>query len=63
MFYGEYMCSGAGANSNARVAYVQKLNDTTVAPFLNLSYIEADQWLENYTTNLILHSPTHSLTY
>lgn len=56
------MCSGPGADLSTRVAYEQKLNDTIVAPFLNVSYIEADQWLESYTTNIIVHSPTPSLS-
>ncbi|KAK9681482.1 hypothetical protein RND81_10G006000 [Saponaria officinalis] len=44
VYYGEYMCTGAGANMSTRVSYEQRLNDTLVAPFLNVSYIDADQW-------------------
>ncbi|KAL2931253.1 putative pectinesterase 8 [Bienertia sinuspersici] len=44
--------------NNDQVAYEQKLNESQVATFLNPSYIEADQWLESYTTNLIVHSLT-----
>lgn len=46
IFYGEYNCSGPGANVNARVPYVQRLNDTQAFPFLNTSFIDGDQWLE-----------------
>ncbi|CAI0440059.1 unnamed protein product [Linum tenue] len=45
IFYGEYNCSGAGANLSLRAPYVQKLNDTLAAPFLDMSFIDADQWL------------------
>ncbi|CAL5419497.1 unnamed protein product [Camellia sinensis] len=46
VFYGEYMCGGAGANMTLRVPYAQRLNDTQVSPFLNASFIDADQWLQ-----------------
>ncbi|KAH9619919.1 hypothetical protein KSS87_005941 [Heliosperma pusillum] len=62
VFYGEYMCSGAGANMSSRVSYEQKLNDTLIAPFLNVSYIEADQWLDPFDTNLLQYSPPLSLS-
>ncbi|KAL9236587.1 hypothetical protein vseg_011237 [Gypsophila vaccaria] len=59
VFYGEYKCTGAGANLSTRVPYEQRLNDTMVAPFLNVSYIDADQWLDPFATNLL--SPSLSL--
>ncbi|XP_059664650.1 probable pectinesterase 8 [Cornus florida] len=49
IFYGEYMCSGAGANVTMRVPYLQRLNDTQASPFLNVSFIDADQWLQPYS--------------
>ncbi|PKA52238.1 putative pectinesterase 8 [Apostasia shenzhenica] len=45
VFYGEYKCSGAGANQTLRAPYVLKMNDTQAAPFLNASYVDGDQWL------------------
>ncbi|KAK9051699.1 hypothetical protein SSX86_014700 [Deinandra increscens subsp. villosa] len=45
IFYGEYMCTGGGANASMRVPYAQKLNDTQASLFLNASFINADQWL------------------
>ncbi|KAL8152955.1 hypothetical protein V2J09_010715 [Rumex salicifolius] len=60
IFYGEYMCTGAGANAANRVAYEQTLNDTQVAPFLSISFIEADQWLKPYNDSLV-PSPSLSL--
>ncbi|XP_057954755.1 probable pectinesterase 8 [Malania oleifera] len=50
IFYGEYMCRGPGANVTLRVPYAQQLNDTQASPFLNLSFIDADQWLQPYYT-------------
>ncbi|XP_030513194.2 probable pectinesterase 8 [Rhodamnia argentea] len=45
VYFGEYNCSGAGANMNLRAPYVQRLNDTQASPFLNISFIDGDQWL------------------
>ncbi|TKY62557.1 pectinesterase 8 [Spatholobus suberectus] len=46
IFYGEYNCSGPGANTNFRAPYVQKLSETQALAFLNTSFIDGDQWLE-----------------
>ncbi|KAJ1380328.1 Pectinesterase, catalytic [Sesbania bispinosa] len=46
IFYGEYNCSGPGANMALRAPYVQRLNDTQAFPFLNTSFIDGEQWLE-----------------
>jgi len=51
VFFGEYRCSGPGANSTLRVAYAQKLNDTQISPYLNTSYIDGDQWLQPFSMN------------
>ncbi|KAL3517128.1 hypothetical protein ACH5RR_024030 [Cinchona calisaya] len=48
VFYGEYNCTGSGANTTLRVPYAQKLNDTQAIPFLNISFIDGDQWLQPY---------------
>ncbi|KAL5712065.1 pectinesterase [Ranunculus cassubicifolius] len=48
IFYGEYRCTGGGANVTLRAPYVQILNDTQASPFLNTSYIDGDQWLLPY---------------
>ncbi|KAH6797188.1 Pectin lyase-like superfamily protein [Perilla frutescens var. hirtella] len=50
IFYGEYNCTGDGANTTSRASYVQRLNDTQALPFLNLSFIDADQWLQPFTS-------------
>ncbi|KAH0451133.1 hypothetical protein IEQ34_018432 [Dendrobium chrysotoxum] len=49
VFYGEYKCSGTGANQTLRAPYVLKLNDTQAASFLNSSYVDGDQWLQPYS--------------
>ncbi|KAL3728889.1 hypothetical protein ACJRO7_033469 [Eucalyptus globulus] len=41
----KYNCSRAGANKSLRTPYVQRLNDTQALPFLNISFIDRDQWL------------------
>ena len=46
IFYGEYNCSGPGAEVSKRAPYVQKLNDTQVAQFINMTFIDGDQWLQ-----------------
>ncbi|KAB2613370.1 pectinesterase 8 [Pyrus ussuriensis x Pyrus communis] len=47
IFYGEYNCSGAGANMSLRAPYVQKLNDTQASLFLNASFIDGGDWLQS----------------
>lgn len=46
IFYGEYNCSGPGADVSKRAPYVQKLNETQVAQFINTTFIDGDQWLQ-----------------
>ncbi|CAN4084249.1 unnamed protein product [Withania somnifera] len=50
IFYGEYNCSGAGSNMALRAPYAQRLNDTQALPFLNSSFIDADLWLQSFTS-------------
>jgi hypothetical protein len=54
VFYGEYNCSGSGANMTMRASYVQRLNDTQALPFLNVSFIEGDQWLQPYSLGHVI---------
>ncbi|EYU34153.1 hypothetical protein MIMGU_mgv1a018901mg, partial [Erythranthe guttata] len=53
IFYGEYNCTGDGANTTLRAPYAQRLNDTQASLFLNVSFIDADLWLQSYTSQLI----------
>ncbi|BFG25780.1 hypothetical protein CerSpe_120540 [Prunus speciosa] len=47
IFYGEYNCSGAGANMTMRAPFVQKLNDTQASTFWNVSFIDGGDWLQH----------------
>ncbi|XP_062191223.1 probable pectinesterase 8 [Phragmites australis] len=53
VFYGEYKCTGDGANLADRVPYAQKLSDEQVLPFLNTSFIDGDRWLKPYCDSII----------
>lgn len=44
------MCEGAGADMTLRVPYAQRLNETQASPFLNVSFIDGDLWLQPYTS-------------
>ncbi|KAK3129381.1 hypothetical protein QOZ80_6BG0478640 [Eleusine coracana subsp. coracana] len=44
-FFAEYDCTGPGAaNVTQRVPYARQLNQREAAPFMDLSYIDGDQW-------------------
>eukprot|EP00268_Persea_americana_P002346 TRINITY_DN10705_c0_g1_i11.p1 TRINITY_DN10705_c0_g1~~TRINITY_DN10705_c0_g1_i11.p1 ORF type:complete len:347 (-),score=23.10 TRINITY_DN10705_c0_g1_i11:195-1235(-) len=45
IFFGEYECQGPGANNSSRVGYYKGLNHTEAAPFMNISFIDGDDWL------------------
>ncbi|KAL6133492.1 hypothetical protein ACLB2K_065727 [Fragaria x ananassa] len=45
VFYGEYECTGPGANNTNRVSYSKQLNESEAAPFLDVSYIDGSKWL------------------
>ncbi|KAH7854922.1 hypothetical protein Vadar_019109 [Vaccinium darrowii] len=47
VFFGEYECTGPGANDTYRVAYRKKLNQSEAASYLDLSYIDGEEWLLN----------------
>ncbi|KAK1282052.1 putative pectinesterase 8 [Acorus calamus] len=48
IFYGEYKCSGPGSNTMMRASYVLMLNDTQASPFINVSYVDGDKWLQPF---------------
>ncbi|KAI3976614.1 hypothetical protein MKX01_008472 [Papaver californicum] len=48
IFYGEYKCTGEGANTTLRTSYAQNLNDTQASSFINMSFIDGDQWLQPF---------------
>ncbi|KAK5846445.1 pectinesterase PPME1-like [Gossypium arboreum] len=45
LFYGEYKCSGLGADSAARVPYSSQLTETVALRFLTLGFIDGSKWL------------------
>ncbi|KAF2325048.1 hypothetical protein GH714_022449 [Hevea brasiliensis] len=45
VFYGEYKCSGPGANFAGRVPWARILTDEEAQPFIGTSYVDGDTWL------------------
>ncbi|XP_022846240.1 probable pectinesterase 15 [Olea europaea var. sylvestris] len=45
VFFGEYECSGEGANYTYRVAYGKQLKQTEAAPYMDISFVDGQQWL------------------
>jgi pectinesterase len=44
VFFGEYGSAGPGASVDGRVAYARQLDQRQAAPFMDVSYIDGDQW-------------------
>ncbi|KAL4031808.1 hypothetical protein IC575_010099 [Cucumis melo] len=47
VLFGEYECFGDGANYSLRVPYSKQLNQIEAQPYLDVSYIDGNQWLTN----------------
>ncbi|KAK7269586.1 hypothetical protein RIF29_22318 [Crotalaria pallida] len=45
VYYGEYKCSGPGANLTGRVPWTRMLTDEEAKPFIGIQFIEGDTWL------------------
>ncbi|XP_061344490.1 probable pectinesterase 53 [Gastrolobium bilobum] len=45
VYYGEYKCSGPGANLTGRVPWARMLTDEDAKPFIGIHFIEGDTWL------------------
>jgi pectinesterase len=45
VYYGEYKCTGPGANLTGRVAWARVLTDEEARPFIGTYYVEGDSWL------------------
>ncbi|XP_061344488.1 probable pectinesterase 53 [Gastrolobium bilobum] len=45
VYYGEYKCSGPGANLTGRVPWARMLTDEEAKPFIGIHFIEGDTWL------------------
>ncbi|XP_038905816.1 putative pectinesterase 14 [Benincasa hispida] len=47
VLFGEYECFGDGANYSSRVPYSKQLNQVEAQPYLDVSYVDGNQWLIN----------------
>ncbi|XP_061352608.1 probable pectinesterase 15 [Gastrolobium bilobum] len=56
VFFGEYRCVGPGANYASRVSYGKQLRDYEAISYMNISYIDGNDWLVNYFQNYANHS-------
>ncbi|CAK9145251.1 unnamed protein product [Ilex paraguariensis] len=45
VYYGEYKCSGPGANLSGRVPWSRALSDEEAMPFMGTYYVDGDTWL------------------
>ncbi|KAH7428109.1 hypothetical protein KP509_10G076400 [Ceratopteris richardii] len=45
VYYGEYKCSGPGANLKGRVAWSRQLSDEEAQPFLDLNFVDGSEWI------------------
>ncbi|KAL5721027.1 pectinesterase [Ranunculus cassubicifolius] len=45
VFFGEYACTGPGSNYTYRAAYGKQLSHSQVSPFMDVSFIDGNQWL------------------
>ncbi|XP_024460132.2 probable pectinesterase 15 isoform X2 [Populus trichocarpa] len=50
-FFGEYECFGPGANFTFRASYGKQLTQYEAAPYMDISYIDGNQWL--YQQNIL----------
>ncbi|XP_021908546.1 probable pectinesterase 15 [Carica papaya] len=58
VYFGEYECFGAGADHKHRVSYGKQLLQNEAAPFMDVSYIDGNQWLLHQNITLST-SPHH----
>ncbi|KAH7578206.1 hypothetical protein JRO89_XS01G0353500 [Xanthoceras sorbifolium] len=57
VFYGEYKCSGPGANLTGRVPWTRILTDEEAMPFIGTYYVDGDTWLISPYKNWITSEP------
>ncbi|XP_011100946.1 probable pectinesterase 53 [Sesamum indicum] len=48
VFYGQFKCSGPGADYGGRVSWARELTKQEAEPFISLSFIDGHQWLTNF---------------
>ncbi|KAI5083383.1 hypothetical protein GOP47_0003126 [Adiantum capillus-veneris] len=47
VFFGQYKCTGPGADQSKRVGWARDLTDAEAAPFQSLSFIDGASWLQS----------------
>ncbi|PWA60482.1 pectin lyase-like superfamily protein [Artemisia annua] len=52
IFFGEYGCSGPGANNTYRVPYAKQLSVEEATPFMDISFIDGHEWLSRDISNI-----------
>ncbi|KAM3220614.1 hypothetical protein P3L10_019882 [Capsicum annuum] len=45
VFYGQYKCSGPGANFAGRVSWCRELTEQEAKPFISLNFIDGSEWI------------------
>lgn len=43
--FGEFECSGSGANTTGRVPWLKRFTFEEIRPFLDLMFVNGEQWL------------------
>ncbi|KAG0456261.1 hypothetical protein HPP92_024049 [Vanilla planifolia] len=46
VFYGQYKCTGPGANYMGRVPWSRELTDEEAKPFISMSFIDGTEWIK-----------------
>ncbi|KAJ0971416.1 hypothetical protein J5N97_019375 [Dioscorea zingiberensis] len=46
VFYGQYKCTGPGANHGGRVSWSRELTDEEAKPFISLNFIDGLEWIK-----------------
>jgi len=53
VFFGEYRCHGPGANYESRVSYAKQLRDNEANSYMDISYIDGNDWLLSYPQSYV----------
>ncbi|KAK7378707.1 hypothetical protein VNO80_04153 [Phaseolus coccineus] len=53
VFFGEYRCHGPGANYESRVSYAKQLRDNEANSYMDISYIDGNDWLLSYPESYV----------
>jgi hypothetical protein len=61
VFFGEYQCLGPGANYTYRASYGKQLGQSEAAPYMDITYINGDEWLI-YHRNILLFPIDNDMT-